>query len=128
MLSLVNFYFDYRDYFSFVLWAIIVSLFFYFFISTFLEMNMDLLKKSIANRHDILSAVFATVNTVLFIFVIYYFGQIYVYHGANHTGLLFLLVAWSFSSIKLNKRFNIAPWFSFLLFNAAWLGILLLWL
>jgi len=128
MLSLVNFYFDYRDYFSFVLWAIIVSLFFYFFISTFLEMNMDLLKKSIANRHDILSAVFATVNTVLFIFVVYYFGQIYVYHGANQTGLLFLLIAWSFSSIKLNKRFNIAPWFSFLLFNASWLGILLLWL
>lgn len=128
MLWLIDFYFSYRNYLSFLLWAIMISLFYYFFISTFLEMNMDLVKKTMHGQHVFLSAFFASINTILYIFIIYFFAQIYVYRGANHTGILFLLIAWSFSVVKINKRFDTQPWFSFLLFNAAWLGILLLWL
>lgn len=127
MISFVNFYFSYHDYLSFVLWAIVLSLFYYLFISTFLEMNMDLLKKTLSGKPYFISAVFASINTLLYIFVIYNFAQIYVYRGANSLGVLFLLIAWSFSVIKINKRFNARPWFSFLLFNVAWLGILFLW-
>jgi hypothetical protein len=128
MIWLVNFYLNYRDYLSFIFLGIFVSLFYYFFISTFLEMSMDLLKKSMQDKHNFLSTFFSTVNTFLFIIIIYYFGQIYVSRGANSLGILFLLIAWSFAVIQINKRFDTKPWFSFLLFNAAWLGILLIWL
>ncbi len=128
MLWLVNFYLDYRDYLSFVFWAIFVSLFFYFFVSTFLEMSMDLLKRNMQTRYDIVAAVFALINTILFVLVIYYFSGIYIDRGINSLGILFLLIAWSFLVIPINKRFNVKPWFSFLLFNVSWLGILLLWL
>jgi hypothetical protein len=127
MLWFINFYLSYQDYFSFLLWAIVLSLFYYFFISTFLEMNMDLLKKNVTGKHAILSSLFSAINTVLFIYIIYNFAQIYISRGANHLGVLFLLVAWSFLVVRLNKRFNIQPWFSFVLFCSSWLSILLLW-
>lgn len=125
---LLNFYLTYYNYLSFVLWAIVVSLIYYFFISTFLEMNMSLLQSNFQDKHNILGVIFSSLNTVLFVYIIYYFAQIYAQRGASHLGLLFLLIAWSFGVIKINKRFNAKPWFSFLLFNVAWLGILLLWL
>ena len=128
MFWLVNFYLSYRDYLSFVLWAMVVSLFYYFFISTFLEMSMDLVKKSLSNHYGALSAFFATLNTVLFIFIIYYFAQIYVYRGADQLAILFLLIAWSFCVIKMNQKFDPRPLFSFILFNLAWLSILLIYL
>ncbi len=125
---LVNFYLSYRDYLSFVFWATGISLFYYFFISTFLEMNMDLVKKSLHHHYEALSAFFATLNTLLFIFIIYSFSQVYVYRGANQLAILFLLVAWSFSVIKMNKRFDPKPLLGFILFNIAWLSILVLYL
>lgn len=126
--SLVYFYLTYYNYLSFLLWALALSLFYYFFISTFLEMNMGLLQRNFQDKRNILGAIFASLNTILFIYIIYYFAQIFVAKGASHFGILFLLLAWSFAVIKMNKRFNARPWFSFLLFNIAWLGILLLWI
>lgn len=127
MFWFMNFYFSYQNYLSFLLWATAVSLFYYFFISTFLEMIMDLLKKNITGKHDFMSTAFAMINTVLFIYIIYNFAQIYIIRGANSLGVLFLLIAWSFSVVRLNKGFNVQPWFSFVLFCSSWLSILLLW-
>lgn len=128
MLWIVSFYQSYGEYFTFVFSAIIVSLFYYFFVSTFLEMNMDLMKKTLLGHQFLLAAIFASINTVPYVFLIYYFGVIFEYRGANHWGLLFLLLAWAMSTVVINKRFNVLPWFSFLLFNVTWLGLLLLWL
>lgn len=128
MLWLIDFYQSYREYFIFVFSAIVVSFFYYFFISTFLEMSMDLIKKTLSGHQVWLASVFSAVNTVLYVFVIYYFGIIFEYRGANHLGSLFLLLAWSMTVVAMNKRFSIPPWFSFLLFNVAWLVLLFLWL
>lgn len=127
MLWFINFYSSYQDYFSFLFWATVVSLFYYFFIVTFLEMTMDLLKKNVTGKHSFMSAFFSAINTVLFIYIIYNFAQIYIMRGANSMGVLCLLIAWSFSIVRLNKGFNTLPWFSFVLFCSSWLSILLLW-
>lgn len=128
MLAFINFYQSYKEYLFFVASATMVSFVFYFFISTFLEMNMDLVKKTLAGHHVLVSAFFATINSVLYIFCIYYWGLIFTYRGASHGGLLFLLVAWSATIVALNKRFNVRPWYDFLLLNVAWLGTLFLWI
>lgn len=127
--SLLNILSQYWPYIFFVFGAVVIALFFYFVIGSFLEMFYDILVERNVDDAEIYGIFLNAFVALGYLVVIKYFGDFILRHyPVNPLAILFLSLAWCLSIVSINEKFTSTERFQMVVMGACLLGFLIWWM